>query len=780
MASQSDPTADPKRFDVSKGTLRLDNFMTHFIKVGGVGIILAVFAIFLFITWQVLPLFESAKVQEEAVIETGVADFQLVGVDEWGELPFMVDIAGDFTFVDIKRVDGETLVLGPLGVYKVTPKFADEVTFTAANYHSKSEEVIFGASDGRYTLVKVEYKPVFDDRGERKIEAKLKADKFYPLGKGLGAVRVIDYYDADKDRLVAALVEGDSGLETRATTFQRKKTPFGVGPWKPAKEYDLTSQIEGHPIKVLVTGQGNGVLVSTREGSVYSFLINQGEISLEQVFQPFEGLENPEIGSMDWLLGNESLVFTSAVGDNVIFAQYLPELTPEEEKAGVERKRQFTEINQLPKLDGPADLYSHSMRNRAFLLGSGPEASIRYGTTGVVRWEKSLDFTPKAGILGSRYETMLLADDTGRLHFYSIHDPHPEGGFKAFFSKIWYEGQNEPKWIYQSSAADAETEPKFSMVPLIFGTLKGTLYAMIFAIPIALLAALYTSQFLKPEYKKVVKPMMEIMASLPSVVLGFLGALWLAPIIDTRFPSIMLIMFFLPLTALIVGYGWGKLPQRYRLYLRPGQEFLIFIPLLIGIALIGWNLGPWVESWAFVYTNPDTGVATGDFRLWWPEHTGVSYDQRNSLVVGFMMGFAVIPIIFTIAEDAMSNVPQFLTSASLALGASRWQTAKRVVLPTASPGMFSAIMIGFGRAVGETMIVVMATGNTPIMDWNIFSGMRTQSANIAVELPEAPKDSTHFRILFFGALLLFVMTFVVNTVAEVARVRLRNKYKTVG
>ncbi len=754
--------------------------MTHFIKVGGVGIILSVFAIFIFIAVQVLPLFQSAEVHEDALIDTGVTNFQIVGVDEWGELPFVVNLDdGSFTFIDVKREEDAPPVIGPRGIFAEKPKYADEATFTSALYHHKSEEVIFGTSDGRYTLVKVEYQPEFDSRNNRTIVAKLKADKFFPLGKELGAVRAIDYFDADKDRLVAALVEGKEGeLEVRTTTFKRKKTPFGVGAWKPAEEFNLTEQITGKPRKVLVTGQGNGVLVSTAEGSVYYFLIERGELDLRQVFQPFG---NEGIGSMDWLLGNESLVFTSDNGENVIYAQYRPEPTEEQLANGESVERQFAEINRLPKLNGPADLYSNSMRNRAFLLASGPEASIRYGTTGSIRWQKTLGFTPKAGILGSRYESMMLADDLGKLHFYSIHDPHPEASFSAFFGKIWYEGQDEPKYIYQSSAADAATEPKFSMVPLIFGTFKGTLYAMVFAVPIALLAALYTSQFLKPEYKKVVKPTMEIMASLPSVVLGFLGALWLAPILDGRYPSVFLVLFLLPLTALLVGYGWGQLPQRYRVKLKPGQEFLVFIPLLLIVAYVGWNLGPWVESKLCIYVDPTTGERIADFRLWWPQSLfGGAYDQRNSVVIGFMMGFAVIPIIFTIAEDAMSNVPTFLTSASLALGASRWQTASRVVLPTASPGMFSAMMIGFGRAVGETMIVVMATGNTPIMEWNIFNGMRTLSANIAVELPEAPKESTHFRILFFGALLLFLMTFIVNTVAEVARVRLRNRYKTVG
>ncbi len=155
-----------------------------------------------------------------------------------------------------------------------------------------------------------------------------------------------------------------------------------------------------------------------------------------------------------------------------------------------------------------------------------------------------------------------------------------------------------------------------------------------------------------------------------------------------------------------------------------------------------------------------------------------TYVQRNTLVVGFAMGFAVIPIIYTLAEDALNAVPQHLRSASLACGATPWQTAMWIILPTAISGVFSAMMIGMGRAVGETMIVVMAAGNTPLMDINIFDGLRALSANIAVELPEAPKDATLYRVLFLTALVLFGMTFLINTVAEMVRLRFRKRTMT--
>jgi phosphate transport system permease protein len=146
------------------------------------------------------------------------------------------------------------------------------------------------------------------------------------------------------------------------------------------------------------------------------------------------------------------------------------------------------------------------------------------------------------------------------------------------------------------------------------------------------------------------------------------------------------------------------------------------------------------------------------------------------VVVGFALGFAVIPVIFTISEDAIMNVPRSLWAASEALGATRWQTTWRVVVPAAAPGIFAALMLGFGRAVGETMIVLLAAGNTPLVDLSPFSGMRTISACIAVEIPEAPNGGTLYRVLFLSGVLLFLFTFVCNTVAEVVGHRLRRKY----
>jgi phosphate transport system permease protein len=249
---------------------------------------------------------------------------------------------------------------------------------------------------------------------------------------------------------------------------------------------------------------------------------------------------------------------------------------------------------------------------------------------------------------------------------------------------------------------------------------------MMFAVPVAIMGAIYTAYFMAPVMRRIVKPGIEIMAALPTVILGFLAGLWLAPMIEANLTAVLSILLVMPAGTLLAAWLWSRLPDR------PDPA----VPGLVRPAgaagdhrhrRVAFSIGPWLEVLLF----------GGNTRTWLLDNLGLGYDQRNALVVGLAMGLAVIPTIFSIAEDAIYGVPTHLINGSLALGATPWQTLMRVVMLTASPGIFSAVMIGLGRAVGETMIVLMATGNTPVMDLNIFEGMRTFAANIAVELPES-------------------------------------------
>jgi phosphate transport system permease protein len=751
----------PQRFRVARATLLFDRFMTSFIKVGGVLVISAVAGICVFILWQIVPLFQHAKVKELKSIAIGVKDAVVLGVDEWSELPFAANAQGRLTFVD---------TVGDRPVHIIQPELAEPREISAVTYRQPAQELIVGTKDGRFAIVPINYSMETGPDGRNRVVANPKPGSFYQVAPEGAAIVQIAYGDSGEQKMAVVICDVNGEKHVHLATLRQKKSLLGRGKVEVGDRVDLTGKFAGTPLRLLVNSMADGVLIANENGEVFYFYVDGSEVSLRQMFKPFEGAGDNHVAAMSFILGDVSVVFTSRDGDNVVFSLYVP-------KGG--EQRIWGQTKTFPKLASATEAFASSSRNKAFIVTHGRTASLRYSTTEDVRWEQTLAYQPVHAVISGKQDRIIFLDREGGLHLSSLRDPHPETSWRALFGKLWYEGASEPKYEWQSAGGTDDFEPKLSLIPLIVGTLKGTFYALLFALPVALLAALYTSVFLEPRYKRIVKPVMEIMASLPSVVLGFIAALWLAPLLETRVPSIIAMVIMVPSAAFLFGWLWSGLPYEKRRMIRYGYEFFVFVPAFLLVAWAGWQVGPFLERMLFTVTDPATGQRVADFRLWWPAVTGSDFQQRNSVVIGFIMGFAVIPIIFTITEDALSNVPPTLTSASMALGASRWQTAINVVLPTASAGIFSAIMIGLGRAIGETMIVVMATGNTPIMDLNIFSGMRTLSANIAVELPEAPHNGTLYRTLFLGAMLLFLMTFVVNTIAEVLRQRLREKYKTV-
>jgi phosphate transport system permease protein len=268
--------------------------------------------------------------------------------------------------------------------------------------------------------------------------------------------------------------------------------------------------------------------------------------------------------------------------------------------------------------------------------------------------------------------------------FFKPEVQHEAGLDKLFLPQQYGTPENPLPYVWQP----VSTQPKFSLMPLLLGTLKVTLVAMLFATPLGVLAAMFSTEFSPRWLRETIKPMVELLAGIPSVVLGFF--------------------------ALIV-------------------------------------LATWLQD--------QFGLA---FRL-------------NAFTAGIALGLAVVPIIFTISEDALTAVPRSFRNASEALGASRWQTAWRVVLPAALPGVFAGIVLGFGRAVGETMIVLMASGNAAITSWDFVEPVRTLSASVAAELAEVVFGDTHYHVLFFIGTLLFVITFVLNWFGSFMVGRLRQR-----
>jgi phosphate transport system permease protein len=728
--------------DRIKRVKRLDRFAVFFITLGGIGIVASVLGILLFILAEAWPLFRSSQGTATGTVALVTSDGHVdrplaLGTDEYQLYAY--DVTPDAA-VHFFRLEG-----GKLALSVPFPGLAG-AGVTAASRSLTGDFLAAGTADGRVALAQVRFRPQYDDAQQLKdLEIEVRDRGLVAIDPAGRTVRQVSYSDDSGRKAVAALVADDE-----------------VALWHRAEDetealHTLRTR-DGERITTLDLARPDALAVGTEKGNVYHWEI-EPELRLTDVVS----VGSSPVTAIEWLLGGTTFLAGNQAGE--LTGWFRVRLRDDD------ADKTLVNAHQFENQGAPVTAIAAATRDRSFAtLGADGSVVLHHGTS-----ERTLLRLPAAVpggenlLITPKNDGLLVSQPSGELARYSISNPHPEVTWKSLFGKVWYEGYAEPAYVWQSTGATDDFETKFSLVPLMFGTIKGTLYALLFAIPIAVGGALYTSQFMHPSIRGRVKPTVEIMAALPSVVIGFVAGLWLAPMVERHVVAVILMLVVLPLSGTAGILVWNRLPQALSRRLKPGMELFVLVPMM---ALGGWlalQAGPWVEA----------AVFPPDFKLWLSENLALTYDQRNSLVVGLAMGFAVIPIIFTISEDAFSAVPSSLSAASLALGASRWQTATRVVLPTASPGVFSAVMIGFGRAVGETMIVLMATGNTPVLDWSIFNGMRTLSANIAVEIPEAPYGGTLYRVLFLAGALLFAMTFVVNTIAEVIRQRLRERYRAI-
>lgn len=850
--------------------------MSLSIRAGGIGTIAAVASIFFFLLWVAAPLFRGARVDAHAPVDLGatgggaapVAAPVALGLDPEATMAYWLDPEGTVHVVSMDSSEPVATFEAPeadrlsalggdpySGVFSYAWEDGRIATGTLEfEVELVSEDALPKAIAGRIRSGEagtwVHGGTVFQRTEEgnlRSLRPEFSAPRPEPSGLA-EAVRSIDRSETPTGESIVVL--GESG-RTRVLRVRAKPNMFTGEIQRKVSGLELPGTSEGSakPIRVLINGLGTDVYTVFRDGSLHRTSISDPTrvVIADRVdLLDAPGSNAAHLTGAEFLAGRTSVLAADNLGRvHVAFSAPDPESEAPDGRS----------VQRLESLDSGAEApiaFAGAPRQRVLAMATASgEIEMRYVPSGsrVGRFEAPGEGTIHALAFAPREDALLLwRDDT--LWRSELDLGHPAANWKSYVAPIQYEGYVEASHVWQSSSASDNAEPKMGLVPLIVGTLKATFYSMLFGAPLALLAAIYSSEFLSRRWRTPVKSCLELMAGLPSVVLGFLAALVIAPFVQDVLPATLASFFAVPLCLLVGAHLWNLLPEskaaRYQgmpRLLAMGVALPIGILFATGLGPIP-GLGKWVEDIAF----------QGDLRAWldgngpawggtwlllipvaaltvqlldsifvaprirrasatWDRKTsgraslirflvdavvvvllawivakplGASgfdprgsvvgtYVQRNAMIVGLAMGFAIIPIIYTLAEDALQSVPNHLREASLGTGATVWQTTRRIVLPTAASGLFSALVIGLGRAVGETMIVLMAAGNTAIMDWNVFNGFRTLSANVAVELPEAVRNSTHYRTLFLTALILFAMTFLLNTVAELVRQRFRKR-----
>lgn len=737
-----------------------DRIAGYSIAVGGIGIIATMLLIFLFLIAEVRPLFESATILPKSEFSLGDASMAPplhTAFDEQGSLLLRIGADGNAIFADVStgRIMAEIALAMPLGdtIQEFAADFEESGVFA---YSTNAGDVFLGQYSWELEFSAGSTAPTILPR------------ILYPLGQA-PALRI----DSSQAHALAVSAEGD-GILLAATTrsggislfssaanrnlLSDFSAPTAVSVVKRA-ELGADLQLVG---RLFIGGDKRLLYVISETGLATVIdlraMLESGQVEIlteAQLIPDGVGLQ-----TLDFVAGGLSLLVGNSLGEVVQWfvvrsegrvalksvQTFSVDNSPVAEVAVEPRRKNFLVLDHSGRLS----LFNLTSQKRALSdLNSGQDP-IR------------ISISPRGNTAAVEFEE-------GRFASFSLDNPHPEVSFSALWQKIWYESYPEPDYVWQSSAASSDFEPKYSLMPLTFGTLKAAFFAMLLAAPLAICGAIYTGYFMAPPLRRKVKPLIELMEALPTVVLGFLAGLWLAPFVEVYLLGVLSLVVCLPIATIACSFLWAQLPKNIRYLVPEGWEAVLLLPVMVASCWFCLQLSAPLESLFF----------DGDLKRWLNDEWGITYAQRNAMIVGIVMGFAVIPTIYSIAEDAIFTVPRHLSDGSLALGATSWQSLYHVVLPTASPGIFSATMIGLGRAVGETMIILMATGNTPIMDFNVFEGMRTLAATIAIEVPESEVSSTHYRILFLAATVLFLFTFVVNTVAEVVRQQLRQRYSNI-
>ncbi len=891
-----------EQFRPRRRVVFIDKAAESIITLGGLAVLAAVLGIMAYLLWVVYPLTQPGKVESTKQVAID-SDPSFVLIDEYERLVTIAEPTGQLRSLslDSGEMIPEAIDLGPFESAMYSPSTgllafarADSSVEVGSLSHQTAILRRSNLESGLPSLEIGEVLTIADGvlerTGEdqyRKITLSYKEAGLIEATEIPSKIIAIDAEEFGRDKVVAAMYADGTGSVMIMTA--RRSLVGNSGDVKVRTLAIVRADSSEIPAWVTLLDSGNDLVLIFPDGRADRYARGNSSYEFAESVQLIDA--DAKVASVLPLLGRNSILIGTSLGEVRTWM-----LTRGDSAGG---DRTLVNVRNFQIGQSPITRLATSLRDRTF-IASDTQGQIRlwHATSGKLVGMAQGPDTAKAVVISPKLDGFLSIGNNG-ISSWHLEPGHPTVTLESLFLPVWYEGDQSPSLVYQSTAADDSAEPKLSLTPLIFGTLKATVFAMLFAVPIAVMAAVYSSEFLSKRLRTKVKPAIEMMASLPSVVLGFIAAMILAPFVRDHLSAVLVGFVVVPIAVLLVSGVWPLLPGNLAWRLPQSVQLgFMLLACLIGIGVSA-AVGPVIDRGMFSLNSAEEAVLAGQvepateipewaeskqsftlsernrlraeglfvqndrvvtpvrdnieiasasvhspLKVWltgtigspvpgwvavlfvpslaiagllamsirrqsaarWMPLTRVAvsiaiavplafvlaricvalgwdaresilgtFTQRNTFVVGVIMGFAIIPIIFTLSDDAMQSVPNALRAASLGAGATQWQTAMRIVFPVAASGIFSAIMIGLGRAAGETMIVLMATGNTPVMDWNIFGGLRTLSANIAVELPEADRGGTHYRVLFLCGVVLFAITFVVNTSAEIVRQHFRKR-----
>ncbi|MEB0182937.1 ABC transporter permease subunit, partial [Pseudomonas sp. CCC3.2] len=684
-----------------------DKLTQWYVFVGGLAVLAAITLIFFYLAYVVAPLFQGAKLTAQTALSPAwmqdAGKPLLLSIEEQNQVALRVSDKGEAIFFRVE--DGTELkrVVLPVPVGATVTSIGEDQPGTPL--------MVLGLSNGQALVFKHNYLITYPDN-KKTITPTIS----YPYGEAALSVdedgRPLEHVSLNATDK-ALVLAGATGAQLHVLSLTQEENMMTGEIIRGQTRIELPRMTE--VVKAIFIDPRQQWLYVIN-GRAQADVFNLRNRSLNGRYKLLEDA-NAEVSASTQLVGGVSLIVGSSKGG---LAQWFMARDTDSEM-------RFQHIRDFQMGSAPIVRITAEQRRKGFVaLDASGKLGVFHSTAHRTLLIDQAVGGPGILALSPRADEIII-EQGGKLLPMTLSNPHPEVSWSALWGKVWYENYDSPQYVWQSTASNTDFEPKLSLAPLTYGTLKAAFYAMLLAAPLAIAAAIYTAYFMAPRMRRKVKPVIELMEAMPTVILGFFAGLFLAPYLEGHLPGVFSLLLLTPLGILLAGFLWTRLPESIRLRVPDGWESAILIPVVLLVGWLSLGMSSHMENWFF----------GGDMRMWISNDLGITYDQRNALVVGLAMGFAVIPNIYSIAEDAVFSVPRGLTLGSLALGATPWQTLTRVVILTASPGIFSALMIGMGRAVGETMIVLMATGNTPIMDMNLFEGMRTLAANVAVEMPES-------------------------------------------